>query len=436
MIRIAIDGPGGAGKSSLAKAVAKELEIIYVDTGALYRTIGYYMLTHGIRPNDAEAVVGALNSFTLELTYVDGEQVILLDGVNVKDAIRTPEISMAASHVSAIPEVRSYLLDTQRNIAKQHSVIMDGRDIGTVILPDAEVKIFLTASPEARAKRRHEELKAKGKEISYEQVFSEMVERDKNDATRDIAPCIPADDAIKLDNSGMTPEETTAAVIEIIKKAKKKQKKTFYMRAHAILAPVIRFFSGIKTHGKENIPSEGGFLLCSNHIAARDVLLIGATCPRQIKFVAKKELFAIPVLGTFMKALGAVKLDRGGNDVGAIRKSIEIAESGEIVSIFPQGHRYPAVDPSTTPFKNGAGMVAYRAGCDVIPVFIKTKGNKYGLFQRVDIFYGKPIKNSELGFKSGGNDEYKAATAKIFARLLELGGYSYNADAKEQPLED
>ena len=435
MIRIAIDGPGGAGKSSLAKAVAKELEIIYVDTGALYRTIGYYMLNHGIDPTDEAAVSGELGKFKLELTYVDGEQVILLDGENVKDVIRTPEISMAASNVSAIKSVRDFLLDTQRDIAKQHSVIMDGRDIGTVILPKAEVKIFLTASPEARAKRRYEELKAKGKEVSYDQVYAEMIERDTNDSTRDIAPCIPAKDAIRLDNSGMTPEETVAAVIDIIKKAQKGQKPTFYMRAHAILAPVIRFFTGVKTHGKENIPKEGGFLLCSNHIAVRDVILIGATCPRQIKFVAKKELFSVPILKTVITALGAVKIDRGGNDVAAMRKSIELAENGDIVSIFPQGHRYPAVDPSKTPIKNGAGMVAYRSGCDVIPVFIKTKGNKYGIFKRVEIFYGKPIKNSELGFTKGGSDEYKAATDMIFSRLLQLGGYSYDPDKKEQNLE-
>ena len=431
MIRIAIDGPGGAGKSSLAKAVAKELEIIYVDTGALYRTIGLYMVSNGIDPTNASAVAGELGKFKLELTYVDGEQVILLDGANVRDAIRTPEMSMAASHVSAIKEVREFLLDTQRSIARQHSVIMDGRDIGTVILPDAEVKIFLTASPEARAKRRYEELLAKGKSVSYEQVYNEMVERDKNDSTRDIAPCIPAADAIHLDNSGMTPEETLAAVINIIDKARKKQKKNFYMKAHSVLAPLIRFFSGIKTHGKENIPKEGGYLLCANHIAARDVLLIGATCPRQVKFVAKKELFSIPLLGTVMKALGAVKLDRGGNDVAAIRKSIELVQNGDIVSIFPQGHRYPAVDPSQTPTKSGAGMVAYRSGCDVIPVFIKTKGNKYGIFKRIEIYYGKPIKHSELGFTNGGSGEYFSATEKIFSAVLDLGGYSRMADKKE-----
>ena len=155
MLRIAIDGPGGAGKSSLAKAVAAKLGIIYVDTGALYRTIGLYMVRQGISPKDEDAVVAALPNFTLELKFIDGKQTILLDGNDVGDSIRTPEISMAASAVSAIPAVREYLLNTQRDIAKKNSVIMDGRDIGTVILPSAEVKIFLTASPEARAKRRN-----------------------------------------------------------------------------------------------------------------------------------------------------------------------------------------------------------------------------------------------------------------------------------------
>ena len=151
MIRIAIDGPGGAGKSTVAKAVAKELGIIYVDTGALYRTIGLYMVRAGISPKDREGVCARLGDFSLELKFAEGKQVILLDGEDVGDSIRTPEISMAASDVSAIPEVRTFLLETQRSIAMRNSVIMDGRDIGTVILPHAEVKIFLTASPEARA---------------------------------------------------------------------------------------------------------------------------------------------------------------------------------------------------------------------------------------------------------------------------------------------
>ena len=424
MIRIAIDGPGGSGKSSLAKAVASKLGIIYVDTGALYRTIGLYMLNNGVVPTDREAVVSKLGDFTLQMQFLDGQQVILLDGVDVKDTIRAPEVSMAASHVSAIPEVREYLLNTQRDIAKKHSVIMDGRDIGTVILPNAEIKIFLTASPEARAKRRYEELLARGKQVDYEQVYNEMVERDTNDSTRAVAPCVQAEDAILLDNSDLTAEQTIDKVIEIVTNFQKKNKKTGYQRLHSFLAPFFRFLFNVKVVGKENIPKEGGFVLCSNHIAIRDVLVIAAACPRQINFIAKKELFSIPILSSIITALGAIKLDRGGSDVKALKRSVGIVENGGMVAIFPQGHRYPGVHPASTPRKNGAALITYRAGADVIPVAIKTKKNKYGFFRPVEVIFGKPIDFSSLGFKNGGNDEYKAATDLIFEKIVELGDFS------------
>lgn len=432
MIRIAIDGPGGAGKSSVAKAVAKKLGIIYVDTGALYRSIGLFMLNSGIDPKNTEAVVGALGNFTLELKFTDAGQVILLNGVDVKDTIRTPKVSMAASAVSAIPAVREYLLNMQRDTAKKNSVIMDGRDIGTVILPNAEVKIFLTASPEARAKRRYEELLAKGSDVTYEKVYSEMVERDRNDSTREIAPCKQADDAILLDNSDLTAEQTAEAVIKIIKKKEKKlNKKTGYMRLHAIVAAPIRFFQRVKVTGKENIPKDGGFILCANHIAIRDVILLGAACPRQIKFVAKKEIFKVPLIGSIVRWLGAIKLDRSGGDIAAIKASIKQIEDGNIVAIFPQGHRYPGVNPATTPKKNGAALIAYRSGGDILPVCIKTKKIKYTLFCKKEIIFGKLIPNEELGFKDGGNEEYREATDKIFASIIKLGGY----DALPTPTE-
>ena len=431
MLRIAIDGPGGAGKSSLAKAVAAKLGIIYVDTGALYRTIGLYMVRQGISPKDEDAVVAALPNFTLELKFIDGKQTILLDGNDVGDSIRTPEISMAASAVSAIPAVREYLLNTQRDIAKKNSVIMDGRDIGTVILPSAEVKIFLTASPEARAKRRYEELLQKGQKVSYEQVYNEMVERDTNDSTRAVAPCVPAEDAIMLDNSDLTAEGTVEAVIKIINK--NKPKKTFYMKAHRILAPLIRFFFRIKASGLENIPKEGPIMFCSNHIAAKDPVMIAAACNRQITFLAKKELFSVPVLGFLIKKLGAVKLDRSGSDIAAIRTSVDVLDKGGALAIFPQGHRYPGVNPATTETKNGAALIAYRSGADIVPVCIKLKKYKYAFLRKKVIIFGKPIKNSELEFKNGGSEEYKRATDKIFAEIVHLGGYdSLPADNSEE----
>lgn len=428
MIRIAIDGPGGAGKSSVAKAVAKKLGIIYVDTGALYRTIALNMLKKGISPKDTESVIAELPNFSLELKFIDGKQVILLDGEDVGDTIRTPEISMAASAVSSIKEVREYLLNTQRNIARNNSVIMDGRDIGTVILPYAEVKIFLTASPEARAKRRYEELIAKGQTVTYEQVYNEMVERDRNDSTRAIAPCVQAKDAVLLDNSDLTPEKTVEAVIKIVNK----QKKNLYLKLMPWLSPLIRFFQRIKPIGLENVPLDKSYVICSNHIAAKDVIMIGAAYPRQIRFVAKKELFSIPVLGWLIKKLGAIKLDRGGSDVAAIKTTVNLVKSGHNVAIFPQGHRYPGVDPSTTPRKNGAALIAYKSESDILPVFIKTKNNKYRFLRKIEIIFGQPIKYSELGFINGGSEEYREATDKIFAEVLKLGGY----DALTPPKDD
>ena len=217
MFHIAIDGPGGAGKSSIAKAVAKKLDILYVDTGALYRTVGLFVKMNGVDPKDADGVASLLPSLSIEVKYENGAQVVYLNGENYGDAIRTPEMSMYASAVSAIPAVRAFLLETQKQIARSNSVIMDGRDIGTVILPDAKVKIFMTASPECRAMRRFKELTEKGQSVRYEDVLNEMVSRDNADSSRAIAPTKAADDAVLLDNSDLNFEQSVDAVIAIAK---------------------------------------------------------------------------------------------------------------------------------------------------------------------------------------------------------------------------
>jgi 1-acyl-sn-glycerol-3-phosphate acyltransferase len=197
------------------------------------------------------------------------------------------------------------------------------------------------------------------------------------------------------------------------------------------LAAPIRFFQRVKVIGKENVPKDGGFVMCANHIAIRDVILLGAACPRQIKFVAKKEIFKVPIIGSLVKWLGAIKLDRSGADIAAIKASIKHVEDGDIVAIFPQGHRYPGKNPATTPKKNGAALIAYRSGGDVLPVCIKTKKIKYTFFCKKEIIFGEVIPYQELGFKDGGNDEYREATDKIFASIVKLGGY----DALPSPTE-
>ena len=203
-IAVAIDGPGGAGKSTISKEVAKRLGIIYVDTGALYRTVGYYSREHGLSVEDArvsEKITPLLDGINIEIRYVDGAQHVILNGEDLGDKIRQPDISMYASACSSVGNVRAFLLETQKKLARENSVIMDGRDIGTVILPDADVKIFLTASEKARATRRYNELIAKGADVKYEDVLSELVERDRADSSRDVAPLKPAEDAHLFDNS-------------------------------------------------------------------------------------------------------------------------------------------------------------------------------------------------------------------------------------------
>ena len=217
IINIAIDGPGGAGKSTISKTVAKRLDILYVDTGSLYRTIGLFVKLKGVDPKNADAVAAILPEISIEVKYENGAQVNYLNGVNHGDAIRTPEMSMYASAVSTIPAVRAFLLETQKQIARTNSVIMDGRDIGTVILPNADVKIFLTASEECRAMRRYNELIERGQSVTYEQVLLEMNERDVQDSSRKIAPARPADDAIILDTTGFEFEDSVNAILEIIK---------------------------------------------------------------------------------------------------------------------------------------------------------------------------------------------------------------------------
>lgn len=215
-MKIAIDGPSGAGKSYLAKALAAHFGYIHVDTGALYRTLGLYAQRQGIAITQVADICAHLEKISVSLAFTEEGQRVFLCGEDVTDFIRTPEISMYASAVSAVPAVRAYLLETQRSIARSHSVIMDGRDIGTVILPDAEVKIFLVADNRARAERRCAELREKGIETSVEEVLADMNVRDENDRTRTTAPAVAAGDAIVLDNSLLTREETLAAAIGII----------------------------------------------------------------------------------------------------------------------------------------------------------------------------------------------------------------------------
>ncbi len=217
-MKIAIDGPGGAGKSTLSKRLAAQFGFVYIDTGAMYRAAGLLCLRRGLSIRKQQEEAAALvSAASIDLRVTDGAQHIFLNGEDVTDCIRTPEVSMAASDVSAIPAVRLHLVDLQRKLAETRDVIMDGRDIGTYVLPDAPIKIFLTASPEVRAQRRYLELKERGKPCDFDTVLAELKERDTNDSTRAFAPLKPAEDSILVDTSALTFDESLAHLAAIIK---------------------------------------------------------------------------------------------------------------------------------------------------------------------------------------------------------------------------
>lgn len=214
-MKIAIDGPAGAGKSTISKAVAEKLGFIYIDTGAMYRAVGLSAVRNGIDTSDAEGVISLLGDINIELSYNENGQQIFLNGENVSADIRMPEISSAASNVAVIPEVRLKLVELQRQLASQNDVLMDGRDIGTYVLPDAEVKIFLTASVEERAARRYRELLEKGVDVDFSDVKADIISRDKNDSEREFAPLKPADDSITVDNTNLNIQQSVDEICRI-----------------------------------------------------------------------------------------------------------------------------------------------------------------------------------------------------------------------------
>ncbi len=452
-INVALDGPSGAGKSTIAKAVAKKLEYVYVDTGALYRTIAYYVISSGFDAKDENAVVSCLGKINVKLEYIGGAQHVMLNGEDVSDKIRTPEISMGASAVSAIPKVREFLFGLQQDIAKHNNIIMDGRDIGTVVLPNAQVKIFLTATAEERANRRFKELQEKGDPSTYEQVLEDIKQRDYNDTHRDIAPLKKADDAVEVDSTKMTLDEVIDAIVKIIndktagesgsgddsgeKKSiratrelmpvrpisKKKRlsfvKIFFYNLLRYITIFVYHCYYNIKWEGKENVPKDGGNIFASNHRSYQDPVFtaLGARVP--ISYMAKEELFHKNVFFTgLIKLFGAFPVVRGKGDMQVIDTSIEKLEKGRNLEIFPEGTR--SKDGKVGKGKTGVALIAAVAQTKVIPVGINFEGEKLKFRSKVVVRYGKPIIPAEIGVTGTTAKDLKIIKNEIMKGITEL----------------
>ncbi len=412
-ISIALDGPSGAGKSTIAKEVAKRLGYVYVDTGALYRSIGLYAYRLGKKTNDANDVVPLLPDIQLELKYIDGTQRVIMNGEDVSEAIRAPEIAMAASNVSAIPKVREFLLSLQRNMAEKHNIVMDGRDIGTVILPAAQVKIFMTASAEERARRRLKEHLAKGQQISYEEILKEINERDYNDSHRAAAPLKKADDAVELDTSELDIDGAVSAVLEIIDtrlNALRPQRgmapavnRFFFRFVRWIALVLLRIVMKVRYEDLDNIPKNGSYIIASNHHTVLDPVAIGVKMPNISAYMAKEDLFRYKI-ANLLKLFHAFPVKRGKSDRSAIKTAISYLDRGYNLTIFPEGTR--SKDGKIGSFKSGVSFVASEADADVLPVGITKSKTKLGR-TFLTVRFGKLIPYYKLKVNSLSSSELR-----------------------------
>lgn len=435
-INCALDGPSGAGKSTIARAVAKKLGYIYVDTGALYRSIGLYAVRSGVDTKSAEEVVPLLGSITVELKYTDGEQRVILNGEDVSGLIRTNEISMAASNVSAIPQVREFLLSLQRDIAEKNNIVMDGRDIGTVILPEAQVKIFMTASAEERAKRRHRELLEKGTEISYEEVLKDINQRDYNDSHRDAAPLKQAQDACLLDTSNMGIDEAVEAVCRIItqktqesdcrvvegsdffpERRRLSKVRLFFYGIFRILAlGILRLLISVRYEGLENIPKEGNYIVAPNHVTWMDPVAVAAKIKNVSAYISKEEIFENKLCALLLKPFHAFPVKRGKGDRTALNRSIEYINSGYNLTIFPEGTR--SKDGTLGKGKSGVVFISQSARADILPVGITVSRNKGR--KRMTVRYGCLIPYQSLETKSLSASEMRRARTMVMDAIGAL----------------
>ena len=418
---IAIDGPGGAGKSTVAKNVAAKLNVLHLDTGAMYRAFAWQALSEGLSTRDAEALSALAGRITMDVRFEDGQQHTFVNGKDVNGLIRAPEISAAASDCATCGAVRSLMVRLQQQIAGTQSMILDGRDIGTRVLPDATLKVFLTASREVRAKRRCAELNAKGTACNYATVLADVTARDLQDSTREIDPLRAAPDAVTLDTSDMTQTEAEQAILQLLEqkmmdaKPTANQKKTvekqtlLYKLARAVSFILFHTLMPVRYHHVERADQDAPFILIANHQNMADPLLIGWKCRRyQIRYLGKKELTKNPLLKAIYKRLLMIPVDRHNMDMAAVRACLKTLKENHVLGIFPEGTRRKTAAMEN--MESGVAMIALRGGVPILPAYV---AGRPGLFRRVDCYYGEPFSVAEIAAKGVNRDTCEEVLALI-----------------------
>lgn len=401
ILTIAIDGPVGAGKSTVADEVAKELGIMHLDTGAMYRALAWLALKEGSGTENEAALEALCKRALPQVEYVDGMQHTWIEGRDVTALIRTPQVSMGASDVSKFASIRKIMVSCQQALAKEQSILLDGRDIGTTVLPDATLKIYLTASAEVRAQRRFDELQKKGDSSTFDEVLNDVNCRDEQDMTREVEPLRPADDALILDSSQMTQTQVVQNIVRTVRyrqgqKPKPEEKfSPIYRFARFVAGCLFNTIMPIRYHNAEYAQQDAPYILISNHNHMLDPLIVGYKCYRyQIRFLGKRELTKSKFLEWVFKAVWMIPVDRHNMDMSAIRACMKVLKDGKPLGIFPEGTRHK--ESVMQDIESGIAMMALRGGAQLVPAYITGKPK---LFKRMDVYFGQPISLTEVAKK-------------------------------------
>lgn len=427
---VAIDGPAGTGKGTITGLISKKIGLVNIDTGATYRCVALAMLNNNIKLEEKDKIIDLLDKIDIDIKNEKSKQIILLNGEDVTKQIRSKEVSQIVSQVSSIVEVRLKLVELQRKLASGKDVIMEGRDIGTYVFPKADVKIYLDAKEEERAKRRYKENTQKGIEMTYEEVLKNIQMRDKNDREKEIGALKIADGAIVVDTTNLSINQVKNKVKKIIKQKQKeiehrkkvytprpdtKWKRIEYKIVKAFLRGIYKVVFRVKKVGEENIEDSEPYIICANHINYLDAAAIVLFTKRKVCFVGKEELCKNNILNWLAHLFDCIPIKRNAQDIEAMKRSFKVLKEDGILGIFPEGTRKGLAKGSA--IKNGAAFMAVRTGSTVIPVGIK---GSFKPFTQVTINYGKPLDYSKCQSKSPEKEVLTQVSEEIMSNIIML----------------
>ena len=430
---VAIDGPAGSGKGTVTEILAKKLKLNSIDTGAMYRCVTLEMIRKNVKIEELDKVKEILDNINIELSKEKDKLVVKLNGEDVSSEIRNNPVNKFVSQVSAIKEVREKLVELQRKMAETQDVIMEGRDITTVVFPNADVKIYMDADLEERARRRFKQNQEKNIECTYEEVLEDMRKRDENDMNKPIGALKKADDAIVIDSTNLTQDQVVKEIEKIIKKNKKvkelepkiywerpetKWKKFVRKVVKGFLRGLYRISFRMEITGEENktkAGENGGYIICANHINYFDAVAVVVFSKEKIRFIGKHDLARIGIIRWLAHLFDVIPIKRNTQDLEAMKRSLKALKNGEILGIFPEGTRKGMAKNQKV--KNGAAFMAIRAGVPVVPVGIS---GTFKPFSKVRINYGEPIDMSKYKIKGKEKEGQEEATKEIMDNIVML----------------